>query len=172
MKTGKHFIQVFIEGEQDLPKEEGEYHVKHTDSFRLTTMVFKSDHPTYIKNWLFDDRVDWYLQPLPEQTVTKNECWDEAKRIVQFMPNEGYTLTKEMAVNYMMVFAKWMRDKLQQPDREQLREEHVNNLTNVIKEITEEYFHDDDVSGGYIESPGKNWITIIDLVIEYLNSHQ
>lgn len=58
------FRKVIIKSEEDLPKEEGEYYVKKKDSFRLTTMIFKPDHPNYIKDWLFDYEVEWYFLPL------------------------------------------------------------------------------------------------------------
>ena len=57
------YERIYIKSEADLPKEEGEYHVKKKDSFRLTTMIFKPNHDNYIKDWLFDYEVEWYFMP-------------------------------------------------------------------------------------------------------------
>jgi hypothetical protein len=58
------FEKIEIHSEADLPKEDNEYYVKKKDSFRLTTMIFKPNHPHYIKDWLFDYEVEWYLLPI------------------------------------------------------------------------------------------------------------
>jgi hypothetical protein len=60
------FEKIEIHSEADLPKEDNEYYVKKKDSFRLTTMIFKPNHPHYIKDWLFDYEVEWYLLPVSQ----------------------------------------------------------------------------------------------------------
>lgn len=44
----------------------------------------------------------------------------------------------------------------------------VEKLNKVAKEIQDEYYHDDDFTGGYTESPGKKWCTEIFSILDTL----
>ena len=57
------YEKVFIRSEADLPKEEGDYIGMEVINFRPSTIYFKPT-PLYIKNWMVDYKVDWYLQPI------------------------------------------------------------------------------------------------------------
>jgi len=58
MKEQKHFIQIWIESEDDLPEDDGYYtiHRNDTDEWKTDYIYFKKIDKLY---WL--ERIDWYL---------------------------------------------------------------------------------------------------------------
>jgi len=134
MKTGKHyiqvFIQVFIESEDDLPKEKGWYYCGTEQDPCFSCVEFDPDQSKNEGIELFD--YDWYLLPV-ESTLSDEEI--EAIEFIAENPDcEKYWLSKvrhfmnskgepdddscqladewqkqfEIAIN---AFLKWAKDK-------------------------------------------------------------
>jgi len=80
MKTGKHYIQVFIESEDDLPKEDGNYFVHFKQYGNATTPYWKVN---LARKYTWLDKIDWYLLPVeqPQQIEFTTYC-DKCNRIM------------------------------------------------------------------------------------------
>lgn len=63
------FIKVYIKGEDDLPKKDGEYIVSSGDD-KAVEWFFR-DNPYDISHWLED--IDWYLKPVEIPEITDEE---------------------------------------------------------------------------------------------------
>jgi hypothetical protein len=81
MKTGKRYIQVFIESEDDLPKEDGYYFVKRKNTTGagdgMIGYMSGIDDDFWLKN------IDWYLLPV-ESTLSDEEMEKEANNYGKF----------------------------------------------------------------------------------------
>lgn len=74
------YEQIFIKSESDLPKEEGSYVAKRKTKEFASSHLYKGKD--YNELWL--RTIEWYLQPLPEQTERKsaNELKDQIEAII------------------------------------------------------------------------------------------
>ena len=103
MKTGKTFVQVFIESEDSLPKEGGDYIgcVKGTDSIGWKVFCNNS------KYWL--KVIDWYLLPV-ESTLSDEEL--EAKYPTYYNDKLHRKDTTNDLHLWAQAGAKWARDRM------------------------------------------------------------
>jgi hypothetical protein len=100
MKTGKTYIQVFVETKNDIPKE-GMYFA-HNKAGEILTLWGERQRS---KVWL--EYIDWYLLPVEEnikaKSLTDKEIENKISELVIF-PYERIILRK---------FYKWLKSKLQ-----------------------------------------------------------
>jgi hypothetical protein len=109
MKTRQKYIQVFIESENDLPKEAGAYICQLKDY--PNPSIEKKRFLTEGKNNYYDSEdwlknVEWYLQLLSNEPEITDE--DIEKWASYFIANEDMLYEKEIAI----AGAKAIRDGL------------------------------------------------------------
>jgi len=76
-KQEQHYKKVWIESEQDLPREEDDYYVheKHTPDFALNNYYFDQETEDEYHSWI--NNLDWYLQPFTPASEKVIEKQDE-----------------------------------------------------------------------------------------------
>ena len=102
-----YFKKVEIHSEADLSKKEGDYYVKLKNSFsKLTILIFKPDCDNYIKDWLINYEVEWYLQPISE-----SEQRDELReKLIKFLNDMDFDITIGLLNNEELV-DKYLKQK-------------------------------------------------------------
>ena len=86
MKTGKLYRQVFIESEDDLPKEDGEYFVSYVNIECKLYILGFNFLKTNIQKWLTE--VDWYLLPVEQsqqiELLKHEHCFQDGVCVASF----------------------------------------------------------------------------------------
>ncbi len=136
MKTGKTFKQIFIESEDDLPKENGEYLVQSgfgTPGRDPYTRIFDVNSSAHRKFWIL--YIDWYLLELSEPTQPENQT--NFMQIRDLTDEEWLRLPKEEILQLykncytMLEDMIKSRDKIQPlPGNRKTAEENIIELLN------------------------------------------
>ena len=85
-KPQKHYIQVWIESEKDLPKEQDYYSVHFSGSPKNKTdcIIFTKDSIINPSAW---NVVDWYLKPIPDETAKYKELLGVYRECHKYLMN-------------------------------------------------------------------------------------
>jgi len=114
MKTGKHYIQVFIESEDDLPKEDCELLAHKKGHYSPEYLVFELNNDFMIIYWM--GNIDWYLLPV-ESTLSDEEMEKEAnnygKLVKENIGNnyQDYGIEENASLDFLRG-ACWARDRM------------------------------------------------------------
>ena len=103
----KHYKQVWIESEDDLP-EEGMYHTDKGEKYFNPDRESKS-----FNEWMTD--IDWYLKPVEPKGLTDEEITNSRP----YLEKEASTPQMWKNIGFIMG-AKWARDQIQGNRREEL----------------------------------------------------
>ena len=121
-KPQKHYIQVWIESEDDLPKKEGIYFCYDKNLIMPLCLVFDNSEIDR-HEWL--NGIDWYLQPdsHPKGPTDEEMIKAASKNFIKF-PKENQKESQgkfNMAIRRGFFYgAKWARDQMQGNLREEL----------------------------------------------------
>jgi len=95
----QHYIQVWIESEDDLPKVNGYYFYKHKKSYGDGSGMLIYMEQSDKKYWL--ENIDWYLAEVEPKGLTDEEIENEFPYVHSYC-----NMCKQMG-------AKWARDQMQ-----------------------------------------------------------
>ena len=122
----KHYIQVWIESEDDFPEKKGMYWSGHNDA--PNEMDLREYDPTDPDDRFVMRHLDWYLAEVeqPKGLSDNNiEEWADKKSLIDdpHLPNLGGINSKKK--EDLIYAAKWARDQMQGNDRTAQLEELV-----------------------------------------------